>query len=281
MNVKIAMIGDLHYPSIDETISELKEARTTFYERFIGQFLETDADFHVSIGDLTNYGLESELKEIYSLINQKNRTFYHALGNHDLYSMTIKEVLSITGQAHYHSFETEKAVFAFLNTAKEMDYNDWGGWVDNEQLSWLEDVIRSSGTKPLLVFAHHPVYNTTARSDMDKGSIHPDIDMWSILDKKEGVGVYFNGHTHVDSIVKQKNWTFVQKSACLDQHAFRLIEIGENEITVTAIDVNDSAIAQSAPIIYDNINHFSPTAAARGTDEHRNCHIPLTAIGAR
>lgn len=73
----------------------------------------------------------------------------------------------------------------------------------------------------------------------------------------------------------------MQKSACLDQHAFRLIEIGENEITVTAIDVNDSAIAQSAPIIYDNINHFSPTAAARGTDEHRNCHIPLTAIGAR
>lgn len=279
--MKIAMIGDLHYPSIDETIPGLKEARSTFYERFIDQFLGTDADFYVSIGDLTNYGLESELKEVYGLINQKNRTFYHALGNHDVYAMTKKEVLSITGQAQYHSFETEKAVFAFLDTAKEMDYDDWGGWVDNEQLSWLEEVVRSSGNKPLLVFAHHPVYNTTTRSNMDKGSIHPDIDMWSILDQKEGIGLYFNGHTHVDSIVKQKNWTFVQKSACLDQHALRLIEIGENEITVNAIDFDDAAIAQSAPIIYDNINHFAPTEIARGTDEHRNCHIPLIPIASR
>nr|WP_275900669.1 metallophosphoesterase [Paenibacillus periandrae] len=266
------MFGDLHYPSIDETIPGLKEAHSTFYGRFIDQFLKTDADFYVSIGDLTNYGLESELKDIYGLINQESRTFYHALGNHDLLSMTKKEVLSITGQAQYHSFETEKAVLVLLDTAKEKDP---GGWVDNEQLSWLQDVIRSSGIKPMLVFAHHPVYNTTALSNMGKHSIHPDADIWSILAQKEGVGMYFNGHIHVDSIVQQKNWTFVQTSAPLDQHAFRLIEIGENEITVNAIDLNDSAIAQSAPIIYDNISHFAPEESARGTDEHRNCRIPL------
>lgn len=276
--MKIALIGDLHYPSIDETIQGLKEARSTFYENFMDHFLKIDADYHVSIGDLTNFGLESELKEIYRIINQKNRTFYHALGNHDLYSMTKNEVLAITGQQQYHSFETDNAILVFLDTAKEMDYEDWGGWVDPEQLNWLEEVIRSSGTKPMLIFAHHPVYNTTTRSDMDKGSIHPDIDMWRILNQKEGIGMYINGHTHVDSIVQQNNWTFVQKSACLDQHAFRLIEIGENEITVNAIDLHDLAIEQNAPIICNNIKHFSPTAFARGTEENRNCHIPLVAI---
>lgn len=279
MNMKIAMIGDLHYPSIDETIPGLKGARSAFYERFIDRFLEIDADFHVSIGDLTNFGLASELREIYGLINQKDRIFYHALGNHDLYSMTAKEVVGITGQSIYHSIETEKAVIVFLNTAKDMDYEDWGGWIEEEQLSWLEGVVRASGEKPLLVFAHHPVHKTTARSEGEKGSIHPDVDMWRILDQKKGIGIYFNGHTHVDSIVRQKNWTFVQKSACLDEHAFRLIEIGENEITVKAIDVNDSAITESAPVIYNNIKHFSPQAEARGIDENRECRIPLLAIG--
>ena len=72
--MKIAMIGDLHYPSIDEAIPGLKESRTVFYEKFMKQFLETEADFHVSIGDLTNYGTESELTEIYGLINQSKTT---------------------------------------------------------------------------------------------------------------------------------------------------------------------------------------------------------------
>ncbi|MFC4323768.1 metallophosphoesterase family protein [Litchfieldia salsa] len=273
--MKIAMIGDLHYPTIDETIPGLEEARSTFYERFMNLFLGTEANFHVSIGDLTNFGTTEELKEIYRIINNKDCVFYHALGNHDLYSMTKKDVLNITGQAQYHSFETDEAILVFLDTAKEMDYMDWGGWVDNEQLSWLEKVVQSSGEKPMLVFAHHPVHNTTVRSDKDKGSIHPDVDMWSILDQKKGIGVYFNGHTHVDSIVTQGNWTFIQKSACLDQQAMRLIEINEDEILVKAIDLTDPLIEESSQIIANNILHFSPQLEARGTEENRNCRIPL------
>jgi hypothetical protein len=72
------------------------------------------------------------------------------------------------------------------------DFEDWGGWVDKEQLQWFGGVVKASGTKPMLVFAHHPVHNTTKRSEREKGSIHASIDMWSILEQKEGVGIYFN-----------------------------------------------------------------------------------------
>ncbi|MDT0162806.1 MULTISPECIES: metallophosphoesterase [Bacillaceae] len=275
--MKIAMIGDLHYPAINEEVLGLKEARTAFYETFMNYFLDIEADFHVSIGDLTNFGLPNELEEIYSIIRQKDRTFYHALGNHDVYAMTKKEVLAITGQKQYHSFENEKAVFAFLDTAREMNYEDWGGWMDEEQLNWFETVVAASGSKPLLVFAHHPVYNTTTRSDGEKGSIHRDIDMWKVLSQKKGLGVYFNGHTHVDSIVQQNNWTFVQKSACLDQQAVRVIEIGQEEISVSAIDLDDDFLVEKAGFIAGNIPHFGPTPAARGTQEQRECRIPLNA----
>lgn len=277
--MKVIVMGDLHYPAIDKTIPGLHEARNAFYEQLVNRFFDIEADFHVSIGDLTNFGLASELQEVYSLLTAEDKTFYHALGNHDLYSMTRHEVLELTGQARYHSFETEQAVFAFLDTAKELDFEDWGGWIDAVQLQWFESVVKESGMKPLIVFAHHPVYDTTKRSDTDKGSIHPSIDMWKILDQKVGVGVYVNGHTHIDSIEAIDNWTFVQTSACLDQQAFREINITDTAIEITAIDVADEELSNYAATIYSNIDHFTHRSDARGETADRNCIISLLPVG--
>ena len=272
--MKIALFSDLHYPAVDERIPGLLEARAAFYEEFVNQFLQVDADLHVSLGDLTNYGMPHELRNIYSLIGD-SREFIHVLGNHDNYTMPKEELLALTGQKRYHSFETDEAVFAFLDTARELDFESWGGWMDDEQLEWFEHVIQHSEEKPLLVFAHHPVYNTTAGSDGENGSIHPDIDMRSLLKQKKGIGMFFNGHMHCDSIVKEDNWTFVQTAACLDQPSFRLINILEDAIIVAALDVESDELRKNAAIIYDNINHFTHRPNACGTDLHRNCAVSL------
>ncbi|MGQ7886010.1 metallophosphoesterase family protein [Paenibacillus sp. WC2504] len=273
--MKLVVMGDLHYHEINETIPGWLEARNEFYETLLGRFLELEGDAHISLGDLTNYGHSSELRDVYALLRESDRTFYHALGNHDLYAQTRREVLEITGQHRYHAVENEKAVLVFLDTAKEMDFEDWGGSVDEEQLTWFEDVITASGTKPVLVFAHHPIHNTTTNSDKDKGSIHPSIDMWKILSKKEGVGIYFNGHTHIDSIVKQNNWTFVQLSACLDQHGLRIVDVEQDEIRISAIDFTDAALTGNVEMLYNNMKHFRHNASARGTDSERECIVSL------
>ncbi len=209
------------------------------------------------------------------MLQHSDRTFYHVLGNHDLYAQTRREVLSLTGQARYHAITTDRAVLAFIDTAREMDYEDWGGWIDEEQLHWLEAIVRSSGTKPLLVFAHHPVYDTTTRSNEDKGSIHPGIDMWRILSQKQGTGIYFNGHTHVDSIVTQNNWTFVQVSACLDQHAVRIVDIEQEEIRISAVDIPDAVLTDNVQTLYKSMQHFTHNPEARGQDADRECNVPL------
>ncbi|MCM3715821.1 metallophosphoesterase [Alkalihalobacillus oceani] len=276
--MKLALIGDLHYPDIDAAIDGLAEAREVFYKRFIDHFLQVEADLYLSLGDLTNYGHSSELEDIYRLINHHQKNFIHVLGNHDLYAQPREAVLTISGQKRYHTIETDEAVLAFLDTAKEMDYEDWGGWLDEEQLDWLEEVVAESGTKPLLVFAHHPVYQTTKRSDHEKGSIHPEIDVWSILEKKRGIGMYFNGHTHIDSIVKKENWTFVQVSACLDQHALRLIELTPEEIIVSAVDVEDLVMAEAAPVVYKHMNHFTHQTDVRGEAIDRECRVSLLPV---
>lgn len=274
--MKLVLMGDLHYHDIDETIPGWREARSTFYETLLERFLEIDANYHISLGDLTNIGSTSEVREVFEMINRrKDRTFIHVLGNHDLYAQKRNEVLSLTGGQRYHSIETDKATLVFLDTAKEMDYDDWGGWVDDEQLQWLEDIVKRCGTKTLLVFAHHPVYKTTLRSELDKNSIHPSIDMWRILSQKKGKAVYFNGHTHSDSIVEQNGWAFVQLSACLDQPGFRVVEIDKEQIRISAVDIADEAVYTHAPMLHRNMKYFQHKPDARGKETDRGIVIPL------
>ncbi|MBD2869386.1 metallophosphoesterase family protein [Paenibacillus arenilitoris] len=273
--MRLILMGDLHYHDIDETIEGLREARAAFYETYLGCFLEMDADYHISLGDLTNFGTSSELQEVYAILGRKERSFIHVLGNHDLYGQTKKEVLALTGQKDYHAIDNGEAILVFLNTAKEMDFEDWGGWIDGEQLRWFEETVQASGSKPMLVFAHHPVFETTARSEKDKGSIHRDIDMWSILGQKQGQGLFFNGHTHVDSIVRQHNWTFVQLSAGLDQHGFRIVDIAGDEIRIAARDVTEAAVKDHAQVLHRYMKHFRHNPDARGVDEDRETIVSL------
>jgi len=280
--MKLVLMGDLHYHDADRTIPEWVEARDSFYSTLLERFLDIDADAHISLGDLTNYGTRTELEGVYGLLSRRaDRTFYHVLGNHDLYGSRRSDVLDVSGKARYRAIESDRAVLAIIDTAKEMDFLDWGGWVDEEQLHWLEGVVRASGERPLLVFAHHPVYATTKRSDKDKGSIHPSVDVWSVLKQKQGVGMYFNGHTHVDSIATREQWTFVQLSACLDQHAFRVVDIGEDDIRVAAVDLDEETLRQAAPVLHANMQHFRPTAEARGEAADRECAVRLDSAAPR
>lgn len=273
--MKLILMGDLHYHQADEAVPEWLEARDEFYSILLDRFLELEGDVHISLGDLTNYGRTEELQEVYRLINRRNRNFYHVLGNHDLYAQPRKQVLQLTGQARYRSLETDEAVLVMLDTTREMDADDWSGVVDDRQLAWLSDVIDASGEKPVLVFAHHPVYDTTARSTWEKAAVHPDIPLWTVLQRKKGTGVYFNGHTHVDSVARKGNWTFVQISACLDQHAFRVVDIHPLEITVMATDVDVPELHLHTPVIFRHMEHFRPTPEARGTALDREIVIPL------
>ncbi|SFI70080.1 Calcineurin-like phosphoesterase [Paenibacillus sp. UNC496MF] len=279
--MKLVLLGDLHYHEIDAAVPGLPEAREAFYRTLLDDALNTEADWHVSLGDLTNFGTASELSEVYALLKRDDRTFIHVLGNHDVYSQPREEVLRITGQQRYRAIDTEAAMLLFLDTAREMNTADWSGWLDEEQLLWLGAKVAESGTKPLLVFAHHPVFGTTARSELDKASIHPDIDMWRILSQKQGVGVYFNGHTHVDSIAARDNWTFVQLSAGLDLPGYRIVELDGERIRIAAVDVDVEGLLEHGAALHRNMKHFSPNPNARGQETDRQIEIVLPAAAKR
>lgn len=281
--MKIAIMGDLHYPSIhgvqfpdwygreikalDEDIINKRDA---FFAYYLEQFFSQEVDLYVSLGDLTHFGMKDEFEEVYELIHQYNKPLYLPLGNHDLYSMTRKEIAAYTKMEDNFSIEKEEAIFVFLETARELDYKNHDGWLNDKQLKWLEDILENSGEKMVVIFAHHPIYDTTARSDVHMLSIHPSIDLWSVLKKKKGKGILINGHTHTDSIVSKGNWDFVQASAVLDDQSVRILEIENSEWSITAKDVSNSESIKQGATIGEVLDIFRPFPEGRGTTLNRN-----------
>ncbi|MGK7376886.1 metallophosphoesterase family protein [Planococcus sp. 1R117A] len=273
--MKIAVIGDLHYPALEDGYAFIEEDRKVFYETFLERFFSIPADLYVSIGDLTNYGWKEELEEVYAIIDQHQKPFVHVLGNHDIYGSTREEVLMVTKQQRFRAFRTDSAALVFLDTAKEQDFEDWGGTLDAEQLDWLEGVIEESGELPLLVFAHHPVHATTTNSNQAMLSIHPDIPVWELLSKKQGCGLYVNGHNHFNSVAEREQWNFLQIAAVLDEQAVRVIEVSDSHISIDTVDLYDPELNKHAQVVGDAINHFQLNPHPLGTDSDMKHLIPL------
>ncbi len=276
-SMKIAVIGDLHYPTVKEEYALSQRERQDFYESFMAHFFSVPADLYVSIGDLTNFGTQDELEGIYAIIDQHQKPFVHVLGNHDVYAMPREEVLKITKQDRFHSLSTESAVLAFLDTAQEQNYEDWGGTIDLEQQFWLADVVADSGNRPLLVFGHHPVYGTTKNSSKEKRSISPDIPIWDLLNNKQNAGLYVNGHNHFNSIAAREQWTFLQIAAVLDEQAVRVIDISEAMISIDYVPFVDPNLRQQARNIGNAIDHFSLNTHRLGSEADVKYAIPLAA----
>ncbi|CAM5197747.1 hypothetical protein UACE39S_06140 [Ureibacillus acetophenoni] len=60
--MKIVVFGDLHYPTIKETYAEMKHEGEIFFKEFLNQVFKVEADLYVSLGDLTNYGLQDQIR---------------------------------------------------------------------------------------------------------------------------------------------------------------------------------------------------------------------------
>jgi 3',5'-cyclic AMP phosphodiesterase CpdA len=272
--MKLLLLGDFHYPVMDHGTPELLEARERFFSGVLKKFMDTDADYHVSLGDFTNEGFPVEFEYVFGQINSlnKSRQFIHVLGNHDTYNIPKSEILAISGQRRYHSIVTDEAVLVFLDSTKEMSPKDYGGEIEAEQMEWLGNVLRQSADKPVFVFAHHPLPDTTTFSDRDMLRIHPEFDVWSCLQMKSGSGFYFCGHNHVNSIAKRDNWHFVQTAAVLDIPAFRMIEYTNGKLNVHIVPIEDKELLELAALVRVNMKRFKPKeeAFAAGQDSDRS-----------
>ena len=150
-------------------------------------------DTVVLLGD-NLYGSErpqdfsSKFEEPYKALLDGGVKFYASLGNHDAREQRYYKLFNMDGKLYY-SF-SPKANIRFF--ALESTYPV------PEQIKWLEDELKASGSDWKIAFFHHPLYS----SGESHGS---DTQLRSVLEPlflKYNVSVVLNGHDHFYERVK-------------------------------------------------------------------------------
>jgi len=263
--IRLALMGDLHFPILKGSTSKLVEARDHFFDSYLQAFFGISADMYISIGDLTHQGLAREFQHVYQYIREHQAHFRLVLGNHDTLSLPKEDILSTIGQSRYGLVEKEEALLLFLDTTKEMNLHGWG--LDEEQWIWLEKQVELSEDKPMLIFAHHPVPGTTIDSPADSTEYSNYKDVRPILAQKRGIGIFFNGHTHTHSIAVKQQWYFIQTPASLCNPCFRVVEIDSKQIRILTTSLDDIDIDHSRQILHDRLPEFHrPRVAIHNPD---------------
>ncbi|MEY2979523.1 MAG: metallophosphoesterase family protein [Prochlorotrichaceae cyanobacterium] len=275
---KLAILGDLHFPNY--TSSNLEVCRDRVFRDWFRQIAELNPDLVIAVGDTTNWGMIEELTRLRTIVSESNLPFIAIAGNHDCYSLPKAELApfflgdytSVASDQLYCSFDRANIRFILLDTAKPKEARDYGGWLPAEQGEWLREQIRDYNQQPnlkqLLVFGHHPLKETTTRTEEHKLHIENTDFILPILETLERpTGYYFCGHNHQHSIVQKNQWCYVQSAAPWDCLSFRWVTIASEprlEKTPTPVEIEvryfqwqDDHSKKDWQIAYQSIPHFT------------------------
>ena len=118
--------------------------------------------------------------------------FYASLGNHDSREQRYYKLFNMDGKLYY-SFKAPKQDVRFF--ALESTY------MDQDQLTWLENELKNSGEKWKIAFFHHPLYSS-ARTHGSELKLRAEIEPLLV---KYNVSLVLNGHDHVYERIKPQS----------------------------------------------------------------------------
>jgi 3',5'-cyclic AMP phosphodiesterase CpdA len=118
--------------------------------------------------------------------------FYGTLGNHDAREQRYYKQFNMEGRLYYtYKAPAESVRFFALES----------GYVEPEQVKWLEAELQKSTDDWKIAYFHHPLYSS--------GKTHgSDVDLRGVLEPlfvKYNVSVVFQGHDHVYERIKPQN----------------------------------------------------------------------------
>lgn len=272
--MKFRVFGDLHYSWNYKNHDKFDEKREKFFNHYFQTLFSQEADAYVSIGDLTNTGHPEEFKGVLDLIHKYDQTkaFQFTIGNHDSYIASKEEIQSSVRQDLYRLEDHGKISVIYLDTVRQQHVFDWSGIMNQDQLNWLDEALQARPDQTIIIFAHHPVYNTTILSEGDKNSIIPESPIMDILAKHKKTAFYICGHVHADSIVQIDNWTFVQIAAVLDQANIREIELTDHSFSINT-QVIEEDFRQTAAWLGSRMELFVLEDTGYQGEDNRNIEM--------
>ncbi|MET1124283.1 MAG: metallophosphoesterase [Archaeoglobaceae archaeon] len=219
--MQIVHISDLHFGE------ELVREKVV---KAIEQINKLEPDLVIFTGDVSCWGIHSEMRDAYETLLDLNPELIAVPGNHDARNDGLKFFEMYFGNRRTYRSENLKIIC--LNSTQP-DNDD--GYVGDEQRRWLSDELRSD--KVCIVALHHhivPIPNTGRERNVL-------IDAGEVVEVllSSGAAVVLAGHRHMPYSVRFMRTHIIHAGALgsfkvlgMPDNNYNIIEICENELTL-------------------------------------------------
>ncbi|HKY19887.1 MAG TPA: metallophosphoesterase [Vicinamibacterales bacterium] len=213
-------------------------------------------EFVLMMGD-NLYGTQdfvTKFERPYQALLSAGVKFYAAIGNHDDAQLQVRYPAFNMNGARYYSFVKRHVRFVVADT----------NFLDQVQLAWLENTLRSATEQWTIVFFHHPLYSN---GDRHGSNVELRVRLEPLL-VAHGVDVVMSGHDHIyERIAPQKGITYfvigssgqlrrggltpsqITAAGFADDQAFTVMEIAGPDLTFQTLSrtgrIVDSGVIRS------------------------------------
>jgi Icc protein len=187
--------------------------------------------------DATSVGAD-RAKTVFDLYKKTEQSLqmpvHHAIGNHDPFGIIEKSGVPTSDPAYgkkmyedrigktYYSFDHKGYHFVVLDSIQPTEDRLWEARIDDKQMTWLADDLKSIGpSTPVIGVVHVPLvtaFGTFAADRISPGDKYNTLTVANapqVLASFEGHNVIavLQGHTHVNEVVQYKNTRFITGGA--------------------------------------------------------------------
>ncbi|MEM8502294.1 MAG: metallophosphoesterase [Cyanobacteria bacterium P01_D01_bin.1] len=270
LNFKFAIVSDLHI-ALPHTIWDsphrfhLVEVSIPAFEQILTQLVADRPDFLLLPGDLVQHGERENHEWLADRLARLPFPTYVVPGNHDVITqwgksaddqhsasrIALAEFPEIYQQFGYSDrkqlyYQQEILPDVHLIGLNSNAFDESGeqigtGWIDEEQLSWLESQLAALAGKFVMVMVHHNVLEHLpgqSRSKLgQRYMIKNAPELVSRLQTAK-VPVAFTGHLHIQDIAQADDFYAVTTGSLVSYpHPYRLMslqtdEVGRHQLTV-------------------------------------------------
>ncbi|NET56482.1 MAG: metallophosphoesterase [Symploca sp. SIO2E6] len=254
-NVRFAVASDLHI-GLPHTISStstrfhLVEASIPLLEVTLDHLQQQELDFLLLPGDLTQHGEPDNHAWLHTRLSQLPFPVYVVPGNHDVPTLLPGEQsIGVKDFPHYYQqfgYTNPQQLYytcevlpglqlialnsnQFDSDCKQLGY----GYLDEEQLVWLEQVLAQTQDKLVLVMLHHNVIeHLPGQATHPLGQRYMLANARVLLDilSSAGANLIFTGHLHTQDIAYQEGiYDITTGSLVSYPHPYRILQLRTDE----------------------------------------------------
>lgn len=255
MNFRFAVISDPHI-AVPETIQDhphrfhLVEVSIAAFEVALQHLEKLALDFLLLPGDLTQDGEPANHYWLQKRLASLPYPVYVVPGNHDVPSLfgTDKAIAFRDFPDYYSGFGYHPHSRPYyirellpgiqLIGLNSNQFNPEGnllksGYLEQEQLAWLENILPTMEKQLVLIMIHHNVIEHLpgqATHCLGKRYMLSNAAQLLKLLEKYQVKLIFTGHLHIQDVVKRNNiYEITTGSLVSYPHPYRIIEVEKNK----------------------------------------------------